>query len=210
MNEFSGLVPILNVKNFAASVDYYVNKLGFVKKWEWGHPANFGCIERGEAQIFLCEGSQGSPGMWMSIFLEDIDALYEEYKKSGATIITPPRNCPWGSREMLVEDLDDHRLRMTGESKAPVNKAKTLEQYKGLAQDVVAIYQSGDADATQRLNEYTGQQGSQEMLRAMLQGHLGKLPDSELSLAEAELFVARAHGFESWQALEEAYPQAGS
>ncbi len=33
MNEFSGAVPILNVKNFAASMDYYVNKLGFEKSW---------------------------------------------------------------------------------------------------------------------------------------------------------------------------------
>ncbi len=40
MNEFKCVVPILNVKNFAASMDYYVNKLGFTKKWDWGHSAN--------------------------------------------------------------------------------------------------------------------------------------------------------------------------
>ena len=110
MNEFSGAVPILNVKNFAASIDYYVNRLGFEKAWDWGSPADFGCVGRGEAQIFLCEGGQGQPGMWMSIFLEDVDALHEEYKKSGASILKPPRNYAWGSREMLVEDLDGHRL----------------------------------------------------------------------------------------------------
>jgi catechol 2,3-dioxygenase-like lactoylglutathione lyase family enzyme len=201
MNEFSGLVPILNVKNFAASIDYYVNKLGFKKEWDWGHPPNFGCVGRGEAQIFLCEGGQGQPGMWISIFLKDVDALHEEYKKSGAIIMEPPRNYPWGSREMLVEDLDGHRLRMTGESKGPVNKAHNLEQYDNLAQDVLAVYQSGDADAIQRINDYTGQQGTQEKLRAILQRQLGKPPDAGLSLAEAQLFVARVHGFENWQAL---------
>ena len=203
MNEFSGAVPILNVKDFAASMDYYVNKLGFKKEWDWGNPADFGCVGRGEAQIFLCEGGQGQPGMWMSIFLEDVDALHEEYKKSGAIILKEPKNYPWGSREMLVEDLDGHRLRMTGESKGPVNKAGSLEQYNNLAQDVLAVYQSGDAGAIQRLNDYTGQQGTQEKLRAILQGHLGKPPDADLSLAEAQLFVARVHGFENWQALAE-------
>ena len=201
MNEFSGAVPILNVKSFAASIDYYVNKLGFKKEWDWGNPADFGCVGRGEAQIFLCEGSQGHPGMWISIFLEDVDALHEEYKKSGAIILGPPRNYPWGSREMLIEDLDGHRLRMTGESKGPVNKANSVEQYNNLAHDVLAVYQSGDAGGIQRINDYTGQQGTRERLRAIIQKSLGKTPDADLSLAEAQLFVARVHGFDNWQAL---------
>jgi hypothetical protein len=203
MNEFSGAVPILNVKNFAAALDYYVNKLGFEKEWDWGSPPDFGCIGRGEAQIFLCEGGQGQSGMWMSIFLPDVDALYEEYKKSGAIILKPPKNYPWGSREMLVEDLDGHRLRMTGESKGPVNKANSLEQYNNLAQDVLAVYQSGDSSAIQRINDYTGQQGTQEKLRAIVQGSLGRPRDADLSLSEAQTFVARVHGFENWQALTE-------
>lgn len=36
MNEFEGVVPILRVKNFAAAMEYYVTKLGFQKKWDWG------------------------------------------------------------------------------------------------------------------------------------------------------------------------------
>jgi catechol 2,3-dioxygenase-like lactoylglutathione lyase family enzyme len=202
MNEFSGAVPILNVKNFAASMDYYVNKLGFEKEWDWGSPPDFGCVGRGEAQIFLCEGGQGQPGTWMSIFLEDVDALHEEYKKSGAIIVNPPKNYPWGSREMIVEDLDGHRLRMTGESKGPANKATSLEQYNSLAQDVLAVYQSGDANALQRIADYTGQQGTPEKLRGIVQGSLDKPTDAGLSLGEAQLFVARVHGFENWQALE--------
>ncbi len=50
--------------------------------------------------------------MWMSIFLEDVDALHEEYKKSGAIIRLAPANMPWGTREMNVVDLDGHHLRM--------------------------------------------------------------------------------------------------
>jgi uncharacterized glyoxalase superfamily protein PhnB len=46
----------------------------------------------------------------------DVDALYEEYKQRGATILEPPKNYPWNMREMLVGDPDEHRLRIGGES----------------------------------------------------------------------------------------------
>ncbi len=122
MNEFEGVVPILNVKNFAASMEYYVNKLGFRKKWDWGNPPTFGCVTRGKVDIFLCEGAQGQRGVWMSIFTEDVDALHEEYKKSGAVIRLAPTNMPWGTREMNVEDLDGHRMRMGSDATGPADE----------------------------------------------------------------------------------------
>jgi len=123
MNEFEGVIPILNVKNFAVSMDYYVNRLGFRKKWAWGDPPTFGCVTRGKVEIFLCEGAQGQPGMWMSVFTEDVDALHEEYKRSGAIIRQPPTNMPWGTREMNVQDPDGHRLRMGSDSTGPADEA---------------------------------------------------------------------------------------
>ncbi len=115
-NEFECVIPILNVKDFAASIDYYVHKLGFRKKWDWGEPSTFGCVTRGNVDIFLCEGAQGKPGMWLSLFINDVDALHEEYRNHGAVIRQPPANMPWGTREMNVEDLDGHRFRMGSHS----------------------------------------------------------------------------------------------
>jgi hypothetical protein len=115
MNEFEGVVPILRVKNFAAAMEYYLTKLGFQKKWDWGTPPTFGCVTRGKVNIFLCEGAQGQPGMWMSIFLENVDALHEEYQKSGA-------NMPWGTREMNMVDLDGHHFRMGSDATGPADE----------------------------------------------------------------------------------------
>lgn len=103
-------------------MDYYVNKLGFRKKWDWGNPPTFGCVARGKVDIFLCEGAQGQPGVWMSIFTEDVDALHEEYKRSGAVIRLPPTNLPCGTREMNVEDLDGHRMRMGSDATGPADE----------------------------------------------------------------------------------------
>jgi catechol 2,3-dioxygenase-like lactoylglutathione lyase family enzyme len=121
MNEFECLVPILNVKNFAVSVDYYVNKLGIRKKWDWGDPPTFGCVMRGKIEIFLCEGAQAQPGMWMSIFVDDVDALHEEYKSCGTVIRQPPTNMPWGVREVNVHDPDGHCFRMGSHSEGPAD-----------------------------------------------------------------------------------------
>ena len=112
VNDFEEVVPILNVKDLPAAMDYYVQKLGFEKLWDWGEPPTFGCVRRGKVEIFFCQGGQGQPGTWMSIFMGDVDALYEEYKNRGATILEPPQNYPWGMREMLVGDLDGHRFRI--------------------------------------------------------------------------------------------------
>jgi uncharacterized glyoxalase superfamily protein PhnB len=128
MNQFECVVPILNVKNFRASMDYYVDKLGFSKKWDWGDPPTFGCVSRGNVEVFLCEGAQGRAGTWMSIFMDDVDALHEEYKKSGAIIRLPPTNMPWGTREMNVQDLDGHHFRMGSGSTGPADE-EGLKQF---------------------------------------------------------------------------------
>ena len=38
------VVPILNVENIQAAFDFYVHKLGFEKRWDWGEPATFGKV----------------------------------------------------------------------------------------------------------------------------------------------------------------------
>ncbi len=119
MNRFHGCSPILSVKDVPASVIYYTEKLGFKKKWDWGEPATFAAVTRGGVDLFLCQGSQGKPGTWIMIFVDDVDALHEDYKASGVAIRQPPTNFPWGVREMNVADPDGHRIRFGSETDAP-------------------------------------------------------------------------------------------
>jgi uncharacterized glyoxalase superfamily protein PhnB len=58
----------------------------------------------------------------MSIFMDDVDVLHEEYRKSGAIIRMVPTNMPWGVREMNVEDPDGYRFRMGSDSKGQVDE----------------------------------------------------------------------------------------
>lgn len=124
-SEFTGAVPILRVNDLDASIDYYENKLGFKQRWKWPY---FASVGRDNVNIFLCQGGQGHPGTWISIFMKDVMPLYEEYKKSGAIIVEPPMNFPWGHCEFLVKDLDGHILRMGGDKTGPDSEGyeKTL------------------------------------------------------------------------------------
>ena len=110
------ITPILRVNNLAASIDYYVNKLGFKKDWDWGDPPDFGSVSCNGWSIMMCQGGQGKAGTYLWIGVEDVDKCYEEFKLSGATIRKPPTNYPWAC-EMMVEDLDGHVLRIGSEPK---------------------------------------------------------------------------------------------
>ena len=105
------IIPILNVKNFSASIDYYVNVLGFRKEWDWGDPPDVGSVERNDCSIMLVEAEQGHPGTWIWMGVEDAEEYYEEYQTSGAKIREHPINYPW-AYEFRVEDLDGHVIRI--------------------------------------------------------------------------------------------------
>jgi catechol 2,3-dioxygenase-like lactoylglutathione lyase family enzyme len=110
---FEGVTPILRVSSLTASVDYYVQKLGF--KIDWQGPY-FLSVSRGRCHIFLSEGDQGNPGGWVWIGVDDADALFEEYRASGAEIRHPPTNYEW-AYEMQVEDPDGNIVRLGSEPK---------------------------------------------------------------------------------------------
>ncbi|WP_299409805.1 VOC family protein [Acaryochloris sp. IP29b_bin.148] len=48
----------------------------------------------------------------MSIFVDDVNALYEIYKDRAINIRQVPTNFAWGIREMNIADPDGHRLRI--------------------------------------------------------------------------------------------------
>src|SRR5262245_55393498 len=85
--------PILSVADMARSLSYYVDVLGFTNA-PWGGD-DFTCVTRDQAGIYLSQGDQGQPGTWVWIGVEDVEALYQEYKAAGAAILHPPENYSW-------------------------------------------------------------------------------------------------------------------
>lgn len=108
---FGTPAPILRVKSVRASLDYYLNVLGF--KRDWGEEGMVS-VSRDRCCVFLCEWDQGQSGTWMWISVNDLDALHDELVARGARVRHPPTNYPWAC-EMQVEDLDGNVLRLGAE-----------------------------------------------------------------------------------------------
>jgi catechol 2,3-dioxygenase-like lactoylglutathione lyase family enzyme len=111
MPKFEQVTPIFRVRDVDASIAYYTEKLGFDDQWCWGEPSAFGGVRRDGFEIQFCKDGQGGPGTWMSIWVDDVDALYQDFQARGADIRQPPTNFDWGVREMNVADPDGHRIR---------------------------------------------------------------------------------------------------
>ena len=97
-------------------------------------PATFGSVcanAPGEASgpvIFLCQDAQGmrdpdgAPDLecwnfgavWMSWWVDDVDAAHDDCREQAVEIVSPPANKPWGVREMLVRHPDGHCFRVSG------------------------------------------------------------------------------------------------
>jgi hypothetical protein len=125
------LTPILNVSDILQSFAWF-EKLGWKKGFDWGSPPTFGSVCSGECEIFLCQNAQGGrgksalkmtfgpegdeagdKGVWMSIWVEDVDAVHQLCLEQGLEVAWPPTDMPWNVREMHVRHPDGHVFRIS-------------------------------------------------------------------------------------------------
>ncbi len=72
---------------------------------------------------------------------------------------------------------------------APLPPRPSLEQYKKQAKDIIKLGKSGDPEVVQRIEKYHPRCG-----QLLISGTLS----SQFALSDAQLVIAREHGFESW------------
>ncbi|MDQ1469467.1 MAG: hypothetical protein QOJ99_947, partial [Bryobacterales bacterium] len=66
------------------------------------------------------EGEQSADkGVWMSIWVDDVDAEYEHCISQGIEVIAPPADYPWNVREMHVRHPDGHVFRISQSLREP-------------------------------------------------------------------------------------------
>jgi catechol 2,3-dioxygenase-like lactoylglutathione lyase family enzyme len=129
--EAKALTPILNVSDIPSTVAWF-EKWGWKKLWDWGTPPTFGAVGSGaEACIFLCQGAQGGrgrgpntttfqqdgdeqgdKGVWMSVWVDDVDEMHTHCLAAGLEVTFPPTDMPWNVREMHLRHPDGHVFRV--------------------------------------------------------------------------------------------------
>ena len=121
-----GAAPQLFVADLQASCDFFTRKLGFAIGFIYGKPPFYGQVLRDGAQIALrrvdrpvLDGIAGAMKadidmLAASITVDDVKALFLEFKAAGVPFHQPLRSEPWGARTFIVRDPDGNLLLFAG------------------------------------------------------------------------------------------------
>ncbi len=112
-----GAHPQLFVSDVEASCSFFVGKLGFIVRFKYGKPAFYALVSRDQAYLNLryvhapvlnreVEGdllSASSP-------VENVKALYAEYRRAGVPMAQRLKKQPWGAEDFIVRDPDGNLI----------------------------------------------------------------------------------------------------
>jgi len=102
-------VPELPVSDVEHAQAYYRDVLGF--NIGWLDPSkDIGAVSRGDVAIFFRRRQSPFEPVVHWVFAPDVDATYAELCSSGANIVDPIADKPWGLRQFTVEDQDRNRF----------------------------------------------------------------------------------------------------
>ena len=116
------IAPYFIVDDVVATANFYRDKLGFHYDRFWGEPPAFCMVKRGGIIIMLSQfrkkGLMRPNGRvvpegdaWDAyIWVEDADALNEEFKSKGVKIARDICDQPYGNRDFDIEDCNGYRL----------------------------------------------------------------------------------------------------
>jgi predicted enzyme related to lactoylglutathione lyase len=104
----------LTVSDLERAIDFYENKLGLTKKYQFNDYAGFQC---GGSEIGvktwgeLHPPREGEPCIDLAVV--DVDETYRSMLSKGVEFSKPPENAPWGSRIATFKDPDGNTLQLT-------------------------------------------------------------------------------------------------
>ena len=117
-HQLHGAQPVLPVPDVQAAADWFCRTLGFQIDFLHGAPPMHGRVKLGDstwgAPIYIhlshSEGPVQPCGVTRLHVGRDIDGLHAHVRASGAAVLQPPTDQPWGLREMVLQAPGGHRL----------------------------------------------------------------------------------------------------
>ncbi|TWB17960.1 putative glyoxalase superfamily protein PhnB [Rhizobium sp. ERR 1071] len=109
------IVPILFVRDVAASAAFFREKLGFSEDFLHGSPPFYGAVSRDGIWIhlrlvyepyFAAAAAKEKSLILASIEVSNVQGLFEEFKQRGAEFAQPLMKQAWGGTDFHVRDPD--------------------------------------------------------------------------------------------------------
>ena len=118
-HDFPGAVPEIPVSDINTAAAYYKDQLGF--SIDWGSDdGGIAGISKGNCRMFLTNtgfrepyGNAAPVLVWINLnSKQEVDDLYEVWRRGEARIVSPPESKPWNLHEFTVADLDGNLFRV--------------------------------------------------------------------------------------------------
>jgi catechol 2,3-dioxygenase-like lactoylglutathione lyase family enzyme len=118
MPSLTGLAPVLVVPEVGETLAYYRDQLGFETRGWDQNPAQYGFAVRDDCHIHFNQGEQPRPNSEVVqpdlfdvyLWIDDVQALHEEFVERGADLLHEPIERPWGMLEIRVLDPNGYIL----------------------------------------------------------------------------------------------------
>lgn len=101
----------LEVSDFDRAVAFYHDTLGL--KVEVAAPGHYATIPQVNISLVALGGEVVSEGFHIELVVNDVDAWYHYLAGRGVTLLTEPKDQPWGARNFYLRDPDGHKLELT-------------------------------------------------------------------------------------------------
>jgi catechol 2,3-dioxygenase-like lactoylglutathione lyase family enzyme len=116
---FPAAVPEIPAADVDRSVAYYTGVLGFRADWG-GDDGGIAGISRDACRLFLTNrsfrtayGNTGPMLIWLNLASKaEVDELFAEWTRAGATVRSEPEDTPWKLREFIAADPDGNLIRV--------------------------------------------------------------------------------------------------
>ena len=97
--------PVFFVSDVQRAIDFYMEKLGFVKKWHKGTVCQ---VDRGGCEIILCENATRADRgrLFLELTRAGVDQLLQEIDERSV----PTEKTWWGYDVLRIEDPDGNEL----------------------------------------------------------------------------------------------------
>jgi uncharacterized glyoxalase superfamily protein PhnB len=112
------IAPQFFTTDLLATLAYYKDRLGFDCLGTWHDPPVYAIVARDGSRIHFRVAPPPAPNpdkyddelLDAYLFIDDADALYDEYAACGVNFTRPLGDTPWQSREFVVKDCDGRLL----------------------------------------------------------------------------------------------------
>ena len=109
VNQVWYMRPVLFVSNIQRAIEFYVDKLGFIKKWHEADGKGTVCqVDRGGCEIILCEDDarKDRGRLFLELSRDGVDQLLKEVGERSI----PTQKIWWGYDVLKIEDPDGNDL----------------------------------------------------------------------------------------------------